>query len=419
MKAEGNQLLSVSEFLNGLNIELSGMAARIEGEVSSFSGRGNAVYFSMKDEKDESTLNCFMWTDRYQISGVELAIGDKIIVEGYPSVYKPSGKLALQVGVIEVSGEGALKKAYEALKKKLEDEGLFAPERKRPLPEYPERLALITSQDGAAIGDFTMNLGRQGMHIDFYPTSVEGKRAVFEIINALKYFNRTPEKYDVLVLIRGGGSLESLQAFNNEALVREISLSKIPVLCGIGHEKDVSLASLVCDLGVSTPTATARTLREPWERARESVTYIERHIVGSYEKCLLAKRHELAEFSHRIVTFLEQFSRRFQFLREQFLQAVPRVEFRIIQTRKDLGEYAAGLERRFADALKRLEESVIRCEKTILRYDPRRALALGYSLIQKEGKLLRSAEGIRKGDRLELRFARGRLDSEVTAVYND
>src|SRR3989344_5745666 len=169
--------ITVSQFLDSVNVELSGMAARVEGEVSSVNERGNYVFFSMKDEKDESTLDCFIWMNAYQISGVSLSIGDKIIVEGYPKIYKPRGSLSLQVGVIELSGEGALKKAYEALKVKLESEGLFAPERKRKLPDFPERLALITSKDGAAIGDFTMNLGRQGLHVDFYPTSVEGKKA--------------------------------------------------------------------------------------------------------------------------------------------------------------------------------------------------------------------------------------------------
>lgn len=411
--------ITVSEFLDGLNTELSGMAARIQGEVSSVDERGKAVYFSLKDEQDQSTLSCFIWANTYRILDVHLAIGDKVIVEGYPSIYKPSGRFSLQVGVIELAGEGALKKAYDALKAKCAAQGLFAEEKKRPLPEFPERIALITSEQGAAIGDFTTNLGRLGLRIDFYPTSVEGKKAVFEILEAIRFFNQYPERYDLLVMIRGGGSLESLQAFNNEALICAVADSKIPTLLGIGHEKDVPLATLAADVAVSTPTAAARTIREPWERAREKVLTTERHILSSYGKVLIEAAHRIEIFSHNLLALLEQFAKRFQFLREKFLQEVPKIQFRLEYLRERLGDISEALFRNFYQVLKSVSDDIERCEKTILRYDPRRALALGYSLIQKEGRLLRSTEGIQKGDRLTLRLARGRLDSQVTGVYNE
>lgn len=153
--------LSVSQFLDGLNIELSGMAARIKGEVTSVSERERWIYFSIKD-KSESMVSALISRHHYEISGVKIAEGDEIIVEGCPEVYKPSGRLSLKVHVIELFGEGALKKAYDALKEKLAGAGLFAPERKRELPLYPNHIALITSKDGAAIDDFRMNLGAQG-----------------------------------------------------------------------------------------------------------------------------------------------------------------------------------------------------------------------------------------------------------------
>ena len=156
-----DQTLSVSQFLDGLNVELSGMAARVRGEVSSVDVRERVVYFTLKDSRDESTLNCLIFRYQYEVSGVQIAPGDEIIVEGVPEIYKPSGRLSLKVGIIELFGEGALKKAYEMLKAKLEREGLFAPERKRPLPEFPETIALVTSEQGAAIGDFTINLRLQ------------------------------------------------------------------------------------------------------------------------------------------------------------------------------------------------------------------------------------------------------------------
>lgn len=411
--------LTVSEFLDGLNVELSGMAARVQGEVSSVDERERVVYFTIKDSQDESTLNCLIFKYQYQVSGVKLAVGDEIIVEGAPDIYKPSGRLSLKVGVIELFGEGALKKAYEALKLKFEQEGFFAPERKRILPQFPERIALITSEQGAAIGDFTMNLGPQGFKVDFYPTSVEGKKAVFEIMEAIRFFNRTPAKYDLLVIIRGGGSLESLQAFNNEALVREVALSKIPTLLGIGHEKDVTLAAMVADRMVSTPTATARTLREPWEEARAKMLHQERFLVSAYEQVLIGTKHQLDEFSQTLLGALDQFSERFQVLRERFLQCVPQVEFGLREWLQLLPRLIEKLGKQYQEVLEKTRERLKEREETLKRYDPKRVLALGYSLVQKEGRLLRSTVGVKKGDKVTLRLAQGRLDSEVTGVYTE
>lgn len=418
-KKEEDQTLSVSQFLDGLNVELSGMASRVQGEVSSVDVRERVIYFTLKDVKDESTLNCLIFRYQYDISGVVIAIGDEIIVEGSPEIYKPSGRLSMKVGVIELAGVGALQKAYAALKLKLEQEGLFAPERKRSLPEFPETIALITSEQGAAIGDFTMNLGAQGMKVAFYPTSVEGKKAVFEIIKAIRYFNRSPEKYDVLVIVRGGGSLESLQAFNNEALSREVANSKIPTLCGIGHEKDITLAALVADVMVSTPTATARILRAPWDAARSSVIHTEKHLLQIYERTLLAAKHRVETFSHTLIARLDQFSKRFQVLRERFLQHIPQMEFRIREAHQSVARYSDALQKQYQQVLEEVGGRIEEIHETLKRYDPKRALQLGYSLIQKEGRILRSVEGVKKGDSLTLRLAEGRLDADVTGVYNE
>jgi exodeoxyribonuclease VII large subunit len=269
------------------------MAARVRGEVTSMSERERWIYFSLKDQEG-SALSCLISRYHYELSGVRLAEGDEIIVEGSPEIYKPMGKFSLKVSVIELFGEGALKKAYDALRKKLEEEGVFAPERKRELPKYPSCIALITSRDGAAIDDFRMNLGAQGFKVDFYPTLVEGQRAVADIIGAIRFFNQRPERYDILVIVRGGGSLESLQAFNNEALVREVSGSAIPTLLGVGHEKDVTLAALAADKMVSTPTATAKELRYHLDEARQLVRHFEYQLPALFRERLSAVRGELS-----------------------------------------------------------------------------------------------------------------------------
>lgn len=408
--------LSVSEFLDGLNIELSGMAARVQGEVSSVDVRERVVYFTIKDSRDESTLSCLIFRNQYNISGVDLAIGDEIIVEGAPDIYKPSGRLSLKVGMIELCGEGALKKAYDALKQKLEEEGMLAPEKKRALPQFATRIALITSEQGAAIGDFTMNLGAQGLHVGFYPTSVEGKKAVFEIIEALRYFDRHADEYDLLVMIRGGGSLESLQAFNNEALVREVAQCRIPTLLGVGHEKDVTLAALVADRMVSTPTATARTIREPWDEARGLMRHFEQHLPILMERELAIVRTELGTASEALLDKLGEFLRYADALKQLLsqkligLQGTVRAQLTsLAQARKDMEQY-------FSAGVENLEKRLMHGEELLRQYDPTRVLKLGYSLVKSEGRIVKTAKGLGVGDILDIQLSQGKIGVKVEKI---
>lgn len=411
--------LSVSEFLDGLNIELSGMAARIQGEVSSVDVRERVVYFTIKDSRDESLLSCLIFRNQYNVSGVDLTIGDEIIVEGSPDIYKPNGRLSLKVGVIELCGEGALKKAYDALKAKLEAEGVFAREKKRALPRFPTRIALITSEQGAAIGDFTMNLGAQGFKVGFYPTSVEGKKAVFDILEALRYFTKNAEAYDVLVLIRGGGSLESLQAFNNEALVRAVAECSLPTLLGVGHEKDVTLAALAADLMVSTPTATARTLREPWDEARGLVRHFEQHLPVLMERELAQVRDELGNGSDELLVklreFLEYANRLKQKLIEKLLslQAMTREELeRLRQTERSFRQV-------FTNALETIKRTLLYSEDMLKQYDPTRVLKLGYSLVKQAGRIMKDVGEIKQGDVIDIELSRGKIEARVEQIISN
>ncbi len=415
-----SEALSVSDFLEGLNLELSGMAARVRGEISELTVWNQSfVFFSLKDSADGSVLKCGMPYARYRACGVEAAVGDEVIVEGYPKMYKPRGELSLQVGVIEYAGEGALKKAYDALYCKLEAAGVFAPERKRALPAYPERIALITSRDGAALGDFTMNLVRAGIHVDFYPTLVEGKKAVFEIVRAIEYFNANPERYDVLAIVRGGGSLESLQAFNSEYLVEAVTRSAIPVLAGIGHERDVSLAALAADAMVSTPTATARALSDTWEAARIDLARKREGLLAIIQATERSAREDVARAQTSLQTFLER-----------VLLAVTEAETKFRETIAPFPEYcrqvAARLESRGGQwlaqtehALSRTADRVASLAERLRSLDPERALRLGYSLVRQEGRVVRDASLVAVGDELRIQLARGTLQSKVTDVIHD
>ncbi len=411
--------LSVSQFLDALNLGLSGMAARIKGEVSSVDVRDRVVYFSLKDGQDESLISCLIFRSQYQISGVNIAVGDEIIIEGVPEIYKPNGRLSLKVHVIELAGEGALKKAYDELKKKIESEGFLSIERKRMLPKFPMRIALITSEQGAAIGDFTMNLGQIGLKVDFYPTSVEGKKAVFEILAALRFFNRHPEQYDLLVVIRGGGSFESLQAFNNEMLVREVANSSIPTLLGVGHEKDVTLAALVADMMVSTPTATARTIREPFERARQTVKHAETLLLERFERELSENQAMLSRCGQIIALVFPKLRERFERAEQRLLRSFDQVHFSIEQSKNFLVTFEGAFCTGFTRMKEGIDQSLRRMEEKLREYDPNRALALGYGLIHSGEKLIRSIKDVEKGDSMEIQVADGRIDAEVRGVISN
>ncbi len=410
------QTLSVSEFLDGLNIELSGMAGRIRGEVSSVDVRERVVYFTIKDSVDESTLSCLIFRNQYALSGVDLAIGDEIIVEGAPDIYKPNGRLSLKVGMIELYGEGALKKAYDALKVKLEGEGIFGLEKKRTLPQFPERIALITSEQGAAIGDFTMNLGSQGFKVDFYPTSVEGKKAVVEILQALRYFNRHAEEYDVLVMIRGGGSLESLQAFNNETLIREIAECKIPTLLGVGHEKDVTLSALAADVMVSTPTATAQTLRESWDEARGLLRHLEQQLPVLFERELSVVQNVLSLGSNALLERLNVFFDRADTLKRELVERLYSLQSVVKQRSLLLTDTQRFMMRSFLERLERVKKQLAYGEELLRQYDPKRVLQLGYSLVRRGDVVVKGIDRLKLGDRIEVQFDRGKVEAKVEKI---
>lgn len=408
--------LSISQFLDGINTELSGMAARIQGEVTSVDERERVVYFTLKDKVDGSTLACLIFRYAYQVSGVALAIGDEVIVEGAPEIYKPNGRLSFKVGTIEVAGEGALKKAYDELFLKLQTEGMFALDQKQELPEYIERIALITSADGAAIDDFKKNLGNCGFKIDFYPTAVEGKKAVFEILKAIQYFGVRAIEFDVLVIIRGGGSLESLQAFNNETLVREIASFPIPTLLGVGHEKDITLSALAADSMVSTPTATAQTISAPWLEARQRVSYLRRNLPQMFEQ-QLQKQEQLFERAGRLlIQFLQDIRQVVGSCEQSFWYQVHRFGDMLKYKNKALLEAKSQILEGFGYMQKRYEQYLARIEEALKLYDPMRALKLGYGLIRKGVKLIKNTAAIHEGDILTIQLAQGSIETEVKKV---
>ena len=249
--------LSVSDFiaLTNQTLEYAYPMIEIEGEVSGFKvNQGKFVFFDIKDEN--ASVGCFMMLFSLR---VPIEDGMKVIVSATPKLTQ-WGKFSLTVKAIRPSGEGSLKKSFELLKAKLDKEGLFAYERKRPLPAIPEKIAVISSTQAAGYADFIKILNDRwgGVHVDVAHVQVQGAAAPDQIIKALKYFNSREELPEVIVIMRGGGSADDLSAFNDELLVREIAASRVPTIVGVGHEIDESLADLAADVRAATPSNAAQ-----------------------------------------------------------------------------------------------------------------------------------------------------------------
>jgi len=252
-------LLSVSDFiaLTNQTLEYAYPSVAIEGEIAEFKvSQGKWVYFKLKDA--DSVVSCFMtlWQLRVPIED-----GMKVILEGSPKLTK-WGSFSVTVRTIRPSGEGAIKKSFEMLRAKLDAEGLFAPERKRALPRIPKKIAVISSTEAAGYADFIKIVNDRwgGMAIDVAHVQVQGEVAPDQMIRALRYFNERDELPEVIVLIRGGGSADDLAAFNDEQLVRAIAASRVPILVGVGHEVDETLADFAADVRAATPSNAAQLL---------------------------------------------------------------------------------------------------------------------------------------------------------------
>lgn len=250
---------SVSDCIAVINqtLEYAYSSVMVEGEVASYKvNQGKYIFFDIKDET--GALQCFsmIWQMR-----VPLENGMHVVVQAVPKLTQ-KGRFSLTIQSVKPIGEGAIARSFELLKAKLDAEGLFAEERKRLLPDAPKRVAVISSIDAAGYGDFIKILGDRwgGISIEVAQVQVQGEGAEDQIIGALEYFNSRQALPDVVAIVRGGGSAEDLQTFNDEKLVRAIASSRVPTITGVGHEQDVTLADLVSDVRASTPSNAAERL---------------------------------------------------------------------------------------------------------------------------------------------------------------
>ncbi len=451
-----NQPKSVSEYIAQVNRVLASAGGRIKGEVISVKVYPRAVYFDIKD--DASVLSCTIWASTYRMNGIDLKAGDEVIVTGVPNVYAPYGKLSLITDTIEYAGEGALKQAYDRLKAQLEDEGLLSRERKRSLPEFPRKIGLITSLKGVVIQDFSTNLSRHGFKITTIDSRVEGKDAIHELLASINTMAK--QDIDVLVVIRGGGSLESLQAFNTESVVRAIAGFKVPVITGIGHDVDKTLSQLVADIGVSTPTAVEEALNQPWDGLLESLSLQENKILNHFRTALRAKsgfltrsansifrtyerrlsdaRSDIGNASTRVMGLFHDLSRRVRDVNSALMRAVGIMKTNLRTKGSDLRRQSSQVSDKFHKNLVEKDKSIMRgaatviqkqktalrdvskelpvLERAIKNNDPMRNIKLGYSLSYVNGKLARRTADITTGELITTKLLDGEFTSEVKEV---
>ena len=406
---------SVSAYLDFINQKISTFHAKIQGEISSIDVRERVVYSSLKDSEDGSVINCLMWKRDYALSGIEFEVGMEIILEGVPDIYKPNGRLSFKASSAELVGEGALKRAYDQLKKKLDNEGLFLEDRKKEIPDFVQKIGLITSETGAVIHDFLTNLGKYGFQIKFMDSRVEGQAAVRDLMSAVDYFS--DKDIDVLVMIRGGGSLESLQAFNNEILIRKIANFNKPVVCGIGHEKDVPLASLVADKMVSTPTAVTQVLNRSWQAAIHGLELNEEKIFSIFRNTLFNNREEIDSYFNAIEENFGLIFKNFSQAEELLKQSLVLFLSRINELGRNLVEYPNIFLININRGILRAKQGILSLEKLMLTYNPERQLKLGYSIVRSGGSIIKNVNQIKIDQTIEVTMGNGSFESEVKKIY--
>jgi exodeoxyribonuclease VII large subunit len=367
----------------------------VRGEISNFKAHPSGhYYFTLKDADAQLKAALFRASGR----GLKFKVGDglQVVACGRLSVYTARGDFQLIVDLLEPDGLGALQLAFEQLKTKLAAEGLFDAKRKRPLPAFPRRVAVVTSPTGAAIQDFLNVTGRRSPLADIavYPVAVQGATAAGEIAHALRRLNEIGD-WDVIVVARGGGSLEDLWAFNEESVARAIAASRIPVVSAVGHEVDYTIADFVADLRAETPTAAAELVVRDRRELCDQLGSLARLMAGALQERLGRWRHRLERCAA---------SPRLQQPRRVFEPLAQRLD----DLRADL---AAQLRNRLRLGRERLRG--LAAELTAL--SPLAVMARGYALVYRlpDRRLVRKAADVSVGNELEIALHQGQIKARV------
>ena len=361
-------VLTVSQFVEVMNKTFGELlpVVEVEGEVSEFRiSKEYLVYFKLVDE--ESSVQCFCFKSQLNYP---IEDGMKILLKASPNLHKKNG-FSLNLIEAKPSGEGSLRRAYELLKKKLTKEGLFDQERKQELPDYPTRIGLISSSQAAGYEDFISTIKKRwGLKIELCDVRVQGEKAPEDIIKAIEYFNSSGNPVEVICLVRGGGGLEDLAAYNSENVVRAIAASRIPTIVGVGHTRDISLADMVADKQAITPTNAA--------------------------EILVPDKSEVSREIDNTVSLL--------------LQHLKRPAQVIDQYQMDLEQY-------ITNTLEDMDSKIEQQNRILASFNPKQVLARGYSIVRnKAGEVFKTSKKSKKGQELMLELSQGNIEAEVKNV---
>lgn len=406
-----------------LELETSFPFLWVEGEISNFHRHQSGhLYFTLKDEL--SQLRAVMFRSEARKVLFELKDGLKVVARGRINVYEPRGEYQLLAEVIEPKGKGALQLAFEQLKEKLKKEGLFEPAHKKKLPILPKKVGVVTSPAGAAIVDILRTLERRfaRLHILIYPARVQGEGAADEIVEGIDYLGRYPG-IEVIIVGRGGGSMEDLWAFNEEKVARAIYRSPVPIISAVGHEIDFTIADFVADVRASTPSVAAEILVEKEQSFMEKIDNLEQGIIHHLKYFLQEQKHEVTSLTHH---------RAFQNMRVKLLnleQKVDELETKAWNTiqalQREIAEeksLAQLLEEKMRSILKgMLQQFLARWESLSVQLhnlSPLNILKKGYALCWKDGGqyLIRRIDEVKKEEDVIVSFFKGEFSSRVKEV---
>jgi len=388
----------------------------VRGEISNLRNPGSGhLYFTLKDE--EGVLNAVMFRSAAMRLPVPLRDGQAVLLRGRITVYEARGQYQILVEEVRPEGLGSLQERFEALKRKLMAEGLFEAERKRELPVFPERVGLVTALQGAVIQDFCRILGRRapGIVIRVRGVRVQGVGAAEEIAAAVAAF--AEDEVDLIVVARGGGSLEDLWAFNEEVVARALAASPVPTVSAVGHETDFTIADFVADLRAPTPSAAAELISRDWEEWRGEVAALKDRLRREVDAKIEWERERLSRLRASPVfreprRYVERMGQRVDDLRADLARGLRHA----VAVRR--GEWDA-LRGRFAVAapgarIARLREAVGHWEARLKALGPEGTLARGYALVLDEkGRVVRRAEEVKGGQGLKIRFGDGEVGAKA------
>ena len=368
------------------------------GEISNlkFHSSGH-VYFSLKDET--SKINCFLAAGNFERIICPMEEGMEIIAEGYISVYERGGYYSLNIRDIQVNGEGQLAIQFEKLKQKLEKEGLFAADNKKPLPAFPSKIAVVTSETGAAVRDIIRTIKNKNNYVDIlvYPVLVQGPAAAADIAKAIGILNQEYRDVDVIITGRGGGSMEELWAFNEEVVARSIFTSEIPVISAVGHETDFTISDFVADFRAATPTAAAELAVPDTEELKQYMDELRKSLEDGLIQSVEIKRTRLSALDPN--AFANGISTRIAY--EQM-----NVD-RIIES---MGET---LKTRISSA----REKIGFLRELIDASDPKAILTRGYSVVTDEnGHIVSRADQMEPGQKVHIETGAGSAAAEITSI---